>query len=158
MLVLTYHYAFTVSCIVLSFNLMKFQHSSGFLSVCLSSPNLNSTFCCCCFLRLLVAYNGRGSSNFMKFQCSSSFLSLFLSSLCLNLAFFKIVFLSCWWPVMTGVLTKYSRENHIPYHFRTKCLWLIMTGLVADTAFWTLFLIQLLDFLLTLTCVFSGFW
>ena len=61
---------------------------------------------------------------------------------------FLIIFFSCWLPVFTGVLTKYSGENYLPYHFQTKYIWFIMIGdqrcfscrnsildFVSDTAF-----------------------
>ena len=42
--------------------------------------------------------------------------------------FVFVIFFSSRWSVKTGVLTKYSRENRLPYHFRTRCIWLIMIG------------------------------
>ena len=51
-------------------------------------------------------------------------------------------FLSCWRLVMTGVLTNYSRETHLPFHPKQNVfdsIWQnIQDVLVADTAFWTI--------------------
>ena len=65
---------------------------------------------------------------------------------------FLIVFFSCWLPVL--VLTKYSKENDLPCHFRAKSIWLIMIS-------WSkAFQLQIQRFGLssTLTCILSGFW
>ena len=75
-------------------------------------------------------------------------------------------FLSCWWPLMTGVLTNYSRETHLPFHSKQKCIWLNMTGYARRFGcryssldhFGSCFRYGLLSLFSTLTFVFSGFW
>ena len=55
--------------------------------------------CIQCFMQWLF-------SNLMKFQCSSGFLSAFYRVSALIRFFVFIVFFSCWWPVIAGILTK----------------------------------------------------
>ena len=46
------------------------------------------------------------------------------------------VFFSCWWLIKTGILTKYSGENHFPYISLQNVFGSLWQVLVADTAFW----------------------
>ena len=61
------------------------------------------------FIRVILQWD--------DFQCSSGFSPHYLLLFNPGSAFFFNSFFSCWWPVMTGILTNYSRETNLPFHF-----------------------------------------
>ena len=63
------------------------------------------------FLPQYLLFHSRFSISFFFFFFCFFFFFFFFAS-------FLNSFLSCWWSVMTGALTNYFRETHLPFHFR----------------------------------------